>query len=248
MPEPEKRAAPSGVLPAVQLRNVVKDYQSLRPLRVRQLDVGPEGAVALMGFDAPASEVFVNLLTAASLPDTGEVLVFGSPTRAIDRHTEWMALLDRFGLISARSVLLDQLTAEQNLAIPFTLTVESMPDGVRRQVHRLADEIGLTSHQLQQSTSALSPDGVLRVRLGRALALDPQVLLAEHPNASVSREDALAFARDLSRIRRDRRIASIVLTADRKFAELACDEILTLSAATGELKADTSAWSRLFRF
>ena len=59
------------------------------------------------------------------------MLVFGEPTSAITDHRSWMAMLDRFGLISARSVLLDQLTAEQNLAIPFTLAVESMSDEVR---------------------------------------------------------------------------------------------------------------------
>jgi hypothetical protein len=67
----------------VELRNVVKHFQSLRPLRIRHLDIQPGQALALLGVDEPMAEVFVNLLTAASLPDEGDVRVFGEPTDAI---------------------------------------------------------------------------------------------------------------------------------------------------------------------
>jgi hypothetical protein len=57
--------APGGSDVAVSLRNVVKHYQSLRPLRVRALDIRPTQSLALLGFDAPMAEVFVNLLSPA---------------------------------------------------------------------------------------------------------------------------------------------------------------------------------------
>ena len=227
--------APADV--AVRLRNVVKHYQSLRPLRVRELDIRTTSSLALLGFDAPMAEVFVNLLTAGGLPDEGEVIVFGEPTTSVSDHRSWMTLLDRFGLVSDRSVLLDQLSVEQNLAMPLTLAVHSMSDAVRADVRRLADEVGLPSAHLARPLADVPTASVIRLRLGRALALRPQVLLAEHPNATLSPDEASALASDIARIRRDRRIASVVLTADRRFAETVGDELLTLQPATGELKA-----------
>ena len=47
----------------------------------------------LIGFDRPAAEVFVNLITGASLPDTGEVESLGRPTRAIADSDEWLAFV-----------------------------------------------------------------------------------------------------------------------------------------------------------
>ena len=156
-------------------------------------------------------------------------------------------MLDRFGLVSRRSVLLDQLTAEQNLAIPFTLAVESMSDAVRHGVRTLAEEVGLPASDLAKPLAELSALSVMRLRLGRALAFTPEVLLAEHPNAPLTASEAAAFAADVVRIRESRAVATVVLTADRRFADAIATDILTLQPATGELTADASKWKRWFR-
>ena len=240
--------AASGEPPVlVRLQNVVKHFQSLRPLRIRQLEIRQAQALGLLGFDELMGEVFVNLLTAASLPDEGDVQVFGEPTSSISTHQSWMAMLDRFGLVSRRSVLLDQLTAEQNLAIPFTLAVESMSDSIRRDVRALADEVGLPPSQLARPLAELSAPSMMRLRLGRALAFKPEILLAEHPNAPLTAAEAAAFAADVVRIRESRTLATVVITADRRFADAIATDILTLQPATGELTADASVWKRWFR-
>ena len=227
----------------VQLRDVTKDYRALRPLRVRHLEIRRGQSLALLGFDAPMAEVMVNLLTGGSIPDAGEVIVFGEPTTAVTDREAWVKMLDNFGLVSDRSVLLEQLSAEQNLAIPLSLAVESMTGDVRGQVQRLAAEVGLAPSELALSTGRLSAPARLRIRLGRALALNPHVLLAEHPTATLSPEEALVFAADLSRIRKERSLATLVLTADRQFAQAVADQVLTLQPATGELKS-SGGWRR----
>ena len=72
--------------------------------------------MAVSGFDAGAAEVLVNLVTGASLPDEGEVRVLGQLTADIAGGDEWLASLDRFGIVSPRGVLLEGATIEQNLA------------------------------------------------------------------------------------------------------------------------------------
>src|SRR5688572_17398698 len=57
----------------VALREVEKDYKSLRPLRVQHLELRQGESVALLGFDATAAEILVNLITGATLPDSGDV-------------------------------------------------------------------------------------------------------------------------------------------------------------------------------
>ena len=81
--------------PVLELTGVTKNYGALRPLRLRQLIVGPGEQVALLGLDQPAAEVLINLVTGATLPDTGEVKVFGRSTADITESAEWLTLLDR---------------------------------------------------------------------------------------------------------------------------------------------------------
>lgn len=231
--------------PVVQLRAVTKDYRGLRPLRVADLTLHEGQSVALLGFDKVMAEVLVNLITGAMLPDSGDVVVFGRPTSSITDSESWLQTLDQFGLVSERAVFLDQLSAEQNLAVPFSLEIDDVPADLLSRVHALADEVGLDAAALRQPVGALSPAMKLRVRLGRALALEPRVLLAEHPNASLPPGALAGFAADLARVVSERSIGSIVVTADTAFARAITDEILTLQPATGELKRAAS-WRRWF--
>jgi ABC-type glutathione transport system ATPase component len=235
--------APRDIL--VQLRKVTKDYRSLRPLRVDALDLQEAQTLALVGFDQVMAEVLVDLITGAVVPDEGEVTVFGQPTTSIADRTEWLRTLDQFGLLTERAVLVEPLTLEQNLAIPFSLALDDLPSDVRARVASLADEIGFAPSDLTQQTGRLPAAGRLRVRLGRALAMGPKVLLAEHPNATLAADEAAAFGDDLRRIVKDRGIAALVLTADHAFARAAADDVLVLEPATGTL-TPSSGWRRWF--
>jgi len=238
---------PDSSAPAVHIRDVEKDYRSLRPLRIRELDV-PEGeSVALLGFDRAAAEVFVNLLTAATIPDSGRIEIFGRPTVDIQDATTWLSSLDCFGIVSERQVLLDNMTVEENLTMPLTMAVHDVDSAVRSKVTAVAEEVGFSSGQLRQPVGELSASWKLRVRLGRALAPNPRILLSEHPNASLDIGDVREFAVEYARLVRRRAITSLVLTADTAFASAASQRVLTLQPATGELKA-LPAWRRVFNF
>ncbi len=228
----------------IRLRGVSKDYRSLRPLRIAELDLPPGRSVALLGFDQMMAEVFVDLITGAILPDTGEVSAFGKPTSSIADPDAWLTTLDQFGLLTDRAVLVEQFTVEQNLALPLSVAVESMSPDVRARAAALAVEVGL-GNDLERQAGVLAPAQRARIRLGRALALMPSVLVAEHPSATLSGEDATAFATDISRIVAARGIGSLILTADQAFARAVAREVLVLEPATGALKP-VSSWRRWF--
>jgi ABC-type transporter Mla maintaining outer membrane lipid asymmetry ATPase subunit MlaF len=229
----------------VQLRKVTKDYQSLRPLRIESLDLHEGQTLALGGFDRMTAEILVDLITAAIVPDTGEVSVFGQPTTAIADRDGWLQTLDQFGLLTERAVLVEQFTVEQNLAIPYSLSVEDLSADLRARVAPLAQEIGFTASDLGKQSGILPPLGRLRLRLGRALAMEPKVLLAEHPSATLAPDEARGFGADLKRIVNGRGMAALVLTADLEFAREVSDEVFVLEPATGTLKP-SSGWRRWF--
>jgi ABC-type transporter Mla maintaining outer membrane lipid asymmetry ATPase subunit MlaF len=232
-------------IPLIQVRDVMKDFRSLRPLRLQSFDLHEGESQALLGFDQGMAEVLVNLITGAILPDTGTITVFGQQTAGIANAETWVRTLDQFGLISERAVMLDGFTVEQNLALPMSLQIESMPADLRERVTALANAVGLPGHELASGAGQLTPLNRQRLRLGRALALDPRVLIAEHPNAPLSQPDTQTFAQVFKRVVADRRIAALVLTADPAFASSISPQVLTLQPATGLLKS-SPAWRRWF--
>jgi ABC-type transporter Mla maintaining outer membrane lipid asymmetry ATPase subunit MlaF len=226
----------------IELRGISKDYRSLRPLRIHDLQVRHGQSIALLGLDAMAAEVLVSMITGATLPDAGEARVLGRPTSDIATGEEWLEWLMQFGMVSNRTVLVEQLNVEQNLALPLSFEVEDMSPSLRAQVHRLASELDIPEAELSQPMLHVPAATQVRVRLGRALALDPRVLLLEHPNAMLSPDDTPTFAADVSRIIAARQLTTILITSDRTFASAVADKVLTLQPATGHLKASPDSW------
>jgi osmoprotectant transport system ATP-binding protein len=221
--------------PVLEFAHVSKDYRGLRPLRIERLEVSPGDRVAIFGLDQTAAEVFVNLATGAMLPDRGEVRLFGRPTSTIGNSEEWLTIVDRIGIFSERAVLLDGLSVEQNLAMPFTLEIQPLSDETRHRAAALAREVDLPARLRQQSVAGLDAVARARVRLGRALALDPEILLLEHPTRFVARDDGAELGRQVRTVAEQRRLAIVAATADRAFARTAADRVLTLRPATGRL-------------
>ena len=163
--------------------------------------------------------------------------LFGRSTQSISDSAEWLALVDRFGILSERAVLLEPLSVVQNIAVPFTLEIEPPPDDVRHRAEALAAEAGLAESELSKTIAELNGMARARVRLARALALEPAVLIAEHATVNIPRDDVPRFGADIGTIARRRNLAVVALTADVEFARAIGGRVLTLEPATGALRA-----------
>ena len=234
--------------PVLQLTGIHKRYQSLRPLRLQELTVASGERVAISGFDAGSAEVLVNLVTGASLPDQGEVRVLGQLTAEIASGDEWLASLDRFGIVSPRGVLLEGATIEQNLAMPMTLQIDPVPADVAVRVAALARASGIAGERddqwLRRVTGDAPPHIRARVHLARAVALEPVMLVLEHPGADLQASDRAAFADCIASLTDRSGAATLVITSDDEFAKRVAHRALRLEPATGALKAIRRGWFR----
>ena len=222
--------------PLLEISGLVKDYQALRPLRIKSLTLVPGDLLAVSGLDAVAAETFVHLVTGATLPDSGDIALFGSNTRTITDGDAWLKSLDGVGMVTARGIVIEMFTVLQNIAMSFTLEVDPIDPEVLPKATALAREVGLADATFDVAAGRSSPDAHMRIHLARALALGPRVLIAEHPSASLPRESVAAFGADLARLARSRGLALLALTADDELAKALGGQRLELIAATGELR------------
>lgn len=222
--------------PVLELSGVSKAYGALRPLRIEHLVLAPGDQVALLGLDQTAAEVLVSLVTGATLPETGHVRIFGRATSDITESSDWLTVLDRFGIVTERAALLESMTVLQNMAIPFSLDIEPPPPDVARLASALAAESGLADALLEQRLGTLDTASRMRVRLGRALAFDPGLLLLEHPSAALARADVVPLACDVRAVAERRTLATLTITADGEFAGAVSERAYILEPATGRLK------------
>ena len=215
------------------LKDLEKQYGALRPLRVRDLRVPADRITMLIGLDRPAAEVFVNLVTGAALPDKGEVTSLGRSTTAISNGDEWLAFVERFGIVSDRVVLLEGMTVAQNLAISFDLNLEPLPPDVLPRVTALAAEVGIDGESLNSRVADAPPLLRSKIYLARALAFDPEILLLEHPTANLSPDEAKSFGEIIRRVGEHRGLTTLGLLMDENFAKSTGGRLLIWEPATG---------------
>ncbi len=220
----------------VIFKEVEKQYGGLRPLRVRDLRIPAGRVTMLLGFDRPAAEIFVNLVMGATLPDKGEVITLGRPTAGIANSDEWLTFVERFGITSDRIVLLEGMTVAQNLAISFDLNLEPVPPAIMQQVAALAAEVGIDAADLESRVAEATPLVRSRIYLARAVALDPAILILEHPTANLSPGEAGQFAAIVKAVAERRALTTIGLLMDEKFAKATGGRLIFWQPATGEVR------------
>ena len=220
----------------LEIRGLVKEHGGLRPLRIRELVVPPSTVRSISGIDSTGAEVFVNLVTGATLPEEGTVALFGQDTRAIADSVAWLKSLDGIGMVTARGILIEAFSVLQNIAMSYTLDVDPIDPRVVPQAGALAREVGIPGELFDLPAGKTGPEVQMRVHLARALALGPKLLIGEHPSAALPREMVAAFGADLARVAQARGLALIVVTADDTLAKAIGGERLELVPATGELK------------
>lgn len=221
--------------PILDLQAIVKHYRGLRPFRVKSLQVQAGERVVMTGFDVITAELFTNLINGATLPDEGEVRVLDQPTHAVATEAEWLASLDRFGVVTARAVLLDGMTVGQNLALPLSIEIDPMSTALATRARELGAEAGLEDGWFDRPVHEADPAIRMRIHLARSLALDPPLLLLEHPTAPLASEAREGYAQQVAGVASRRAMTVVACSQDRVFAREVATRYLQLQPGSGEL-------------
>ena len=178
-----------GTPPLIELTSIVKNYGGSDPLRIRHLAVSARDRIVVSGLgpagsrDADASGVRCGASRRGGRP------IDGVSTAAIKTDQQWLRSLDRFGLVTSRSVLIEQLPAIANLALPLTLSIDPMAETTRAEAERVGQLVELGAERLRAPVSSLAPAARVRLHLGRALIQRPKLVLLEDPTRDLERDE-----------------------------------------------------------
>lgn len=102
------------------------------------------------------------------------------------------------GLVFQDFRLIDELDALGNVLLPARFAQFRLPGALRDRARRLLDGFGVPRRS--GPAARLSRGERQRVALARALLLDPPIILADEPTASLDRRNAEAIAAELQRL------------------------------------------------
>jgi len=220
---------------ALLVEGLTLRFAGVTALDAVSLTVEPGELMAVIGPNGAGKTSLFNCISGLYRPSGGTLRYGAVELGSIAAHA-------RAGLGIARMfqniALYDQLTVLENLLVGrhHTYRTSMWSDllrigGFRREevrqreaVERIIDFLDLEAYR--HVPTLVLPYGVLkRVELGRALAMEPRLLLLDEPAAGLNQEETEAMARYLLDIKEERGITQILIEHDRHLVRDLADRV-----------------------
>ncbi|MEH1100061.1 ABC transporter ATP-binding protein [Micromonospora sp. CPCC 205561] len=181
--------------------------------------------VALRGRSGAGKTTLLNLVGGLDRPDSGRVVVAGREVTGAGERELLELRRDRIGFVFQTFGLVPILSAAENVGVPLRLARVSATEREER-VAMLLELVGLGGHAAQRPYE-LSGGQQQRVAVARALANEPDLLIADEPTGQLDSETGRSIMDLLRAVVHARGMTALVATHDPALIDLA-DRVLTL--------------------
>ncbi|NWF87400.1 ABC transporter ATP-binding protein [Candidatus Bathyarchaeota archaeon] len=175
--------------------------------------------VAIVGPSGSGKSTLLNLIGLNDYPTSGRILIDDLDASTLSSRKRRRIRLLRMGFIFQSFNLLPTLNSLENVELPMSLLGKSREEQ-RQNALKLLERVGL-SHRLFHRPKQMSIGEMQRVGIARALANNPEVLIADEPTGELDSKTAKEIIALLSEINESEKTTIIVATHDEKIVEVA---------------------------
>ncbi len=187
------------------------------------LHIGRGEAVGLVGPSGSGKSTLLMVMAGLERPDTGSVIVAGEDLGRLDEDGLARFRGRHIGIVFQSFHLIPTMTAMENVAVPLELA--GAADAYERAKRELA-AVGL-SDRLHHYPAQLSGGEQQRAALARALAPNPDVLIADEPTGNLDETTGRQIIDLLFAGHATRGTTLVLVTHDAALADQ-CDRVVRL--------------------
>ena len=218
----------------LSVRDIKKTFmeggQPLHILRGGGFDLHRGEIVALVGPSGSGKSTLLQCVGLLDKPTGGSILLAGVPVQKMDDEMRTMTRRRKIGFVYQRHNLLSDFTALENVVLPMLANgVDERSANVRAMKLLRAASV---AHRASHLPGEMSGGEQQRTAVARALANNPEILLADEPTGSLDPNHAAAVFDLLLDLVRKQKMAMLFVTHDMNLAARAdrkitiCDGIV----------------------
>lgn len=224
--------------PVMSIRDVELKFAGVKALQKVSLDVFPDELFAIIGPNGAGKTSIFNVLSGVYRPQAGEVIFDGRSIRGLRPHKiAALGIARTFQNIE----LFENLGVVDNLmlgrhnhvgygwpsALMWLGRAKNSEIANRRKVEEIIDFLEIEGYR--DLPVGMLPYGVQkRIELGRALAMEPKVLLLDEPVAGMNGEETEDMARFILDIRDELHIPMILVEHDMGLVMDLADRVMAM--------------------
>lgn len=218
----------------IEIRGLSKSYRNHRALNDVSLTIAPGEFVVVLGPSGAGKSTMLRCINRLTAPTSGEIVIDGTPYASSARDLRMLRrkvamIFQHHNLVKRLSVLKNVLVGRM-ADLPQLLTIaQFFPEtDVRIAMHCL-EQVSL-AHKARERADRLSGGEQQRVGIARALAQQPQVMLADEPVASLDPKTSRIVLNYLKKSCKESNIAVLCNLHQIDYALEFAERIVGLSA------------------
>ncbi|SEA44117.1 ABC transporter ATP-binding protein [Leifsonia sp. 21MFCrub1.1] len=223
-------SAPPAAPPAIVASALTKTYGPSVALAGVDFRIAPGESVAIMGASGSGKTTLLHCLAGIVAPDSGSVSLATATgpleITALDEAGRSRLRREAFGFVFQQGLLLPELTAVENVALPLMLTGVDRRAAEQTAAMWLA-ALGLAGYETRR-IGQLSGGQAQRVAIARAQTTSAAVVFADEPTGALDSQTSAEVMDALIRSTTERGRSLVVVTHDETVAAR-CSRVLRLA-------------------
>ena len=211
----------------LKIENLTKTYGKGDTM-VKALDNGslpvPKGQfLAIVGPGGSGKSTLLHIIGGVDTPPSGRVIIDNTDISQLDETALAVFRRRQIGLIYQFYNLIPILSVKENITLPLLLDGRK-PD--QKLIDNLVSILGLND-RLDHLPNQLSGGQQQRVSIGRALANNPAIVLADEPTGNLDSENSKEIIALLRKFNKEFNQTVIIITHDERIA-LGADRVIAI--------------------
>ena len=214
----------------MSVRDIKKTFieggQPLHILRGGGFDLHRGEIIALVGASGSGKSTLLQCVGLLDRPSGGSILIGGVPVQKMDEDTRTQIRRKKIGFVYQKHNLLSDFTALENVMLP--MLANGVDENLARARAMKLLRAASVAHRASHLPGEMSGGEQQRTAVARALANNPDILLADEPTGSLDPMHAGSVFDLLLDLVRKNKMAMLFVTHDMNLAARA-DRIITIN-------------------
>ncbi len=212
----------------IKLNNIHKSFGDTEVLKGIDIEINQGEIVVIIGSSGTGKSTLLRTVNFLEHANKGTISI-DDVSIDTEKHTkaEVLALRRKTGFVFQNYALFAHLTAKQNIAEGLITVRGWKKEQAYEKAQQILNEIGL-GDKSESYPAALSGGQQQRVGIGRAMALEPELLLFDEPTSALDPEwvgEVLQLMKDLVK----KHQTMLVVTHEMQFAKEVADKVIFMA-------------------
>ena len=214
----------------MSVRDIKKTFieggQPLHILRGGGFDLHRGEIIALVGPSGSGKSTLLQCVGLLDKATSGSIIIAGNPVQNMDEDARTAVRRKKIGFVYQRHNLLSDFTALENVVLPMLANGVDIDAATNRAMKLL--RAASVAHRAEHLPGEMSGGEQQRTAVARALANEPEILLADEPTGSLDPAHAKSVFEQLLTLVRKNNMAMLFVTHDMELANRA-DKKITIA-------------------